>query len=178
VSSQALERFLQRLESQAHNDPHDEKVRLAVRLRAREACEYCLMPSTGQFHIDHIIPVSGWDEYTAGDLKELGREPSRRGPHHLANFAWACPFCNGAKREQVGYRIRGKVHSLFDPRHDRWEDHFGFLHSYLFIVGLTDIGEATEKALRFNAGDIHGPLGPRHVTIWSGNYPPPWVSRL
>jgi hypothetical protein len=28
-----------------------------VRLRANDACEYCLHPTVGQFHIDHIISL-------------------------------------------------------------------------------------------------------------------------
>ena len=64
---------------------------------------------------------------------------------------------------------------LFDPRHDRWTDHFGFIHQYLFIVGISAIGNATIEALRMNDARLDGPLGSRHDAIVQGQYPPSWA---
>jgi len=167
--------MLRELESQERNDPHDERIRLAVRLRARDACEYCLMPTTGQFHIDHIIPSTHWEDYMGGRLPELPPDMPRRGTDHLDNFAWACPFCNVAKGQQTVRRLGRDSHRLFDPRHDHWEEHFVFLHNYLFIVGVSPVGEATEQALQFNSGRINGPLGARHDAVLVRRYPPTWA---
>jgi hypothetical protein len=75
----------------------------------------------------------------------------------------------------VGYRIDREVQRLFDPRLDRWEDHFVLLHEFLFIVGVSEIGKATERALGFNDSRLYGPLGTRHDAIVVGRYPPIWA---
>ena len=170
-----LSALLQELEGQARNDPHDERVRLAVRLRARDAYEYCLMPTAGQFHVDHIIPSSRWEDYLSGRLPEIPLDLPRRGPDHLDNFAWACPFCNVTKRPQITQRVGRRTYRLFDPRRDRWQQHFVFLHNHLFIVGVSAIGEGTEQALRFNDSRVNGPLGTRHDAILVRRYPPTWA---
>jgi hypothetical protein len=101
--------------------------------------------------------------------------PGRRGPEHLDNFAWCCPFCNVAKGQQVAHRVGRRPFRLFDPRRDRWSEHFTYVHNYLFIVGLPVIGRATEQALRFNDPRLNGPLGARHDAILIGRYPPTWA---
>ncbi|MFN8559538.1 MAG: HNH endonuclease [Dehalococcoidia bacterium] len=142
------------------HDPHDAAVRLAARLRARDACEYCLLPTTGAFHVDHVIPPSLWQDYVAGRLGGVRPVTGRRGPDHLDNFALCCPFCNVAKGRHVSARTGSRVYRLFDPRRDRWPTFFVFVHGYLFIVGMPGIGEATERALRFNGPRVGGPLEP------------------
>jgi hypothetical protein len=67
------------------------------------------------------------------------------------------------------------VSCRFDPRRDDWQDHFVFLHNYLFIVGISSEGEATEKALGFNDSGPNGPLGTRHDAVLVHRYPPPWA---
>lgn len=171
----ALPASLQELEGKERNAPHNERVRLAVRLRAHDACEYCLMPTTGQFHIDHIIPSSRWEDYVCGRLPVLPPEGPRRGPDHLDNFAWACPFCNATKGQVIARQVDRDMHRLFDPRRDHWEDHFVFLHNYLFITGVSLIGEATAQTLQFNDSRTGGPLGTRHDAVLVGRYPPIWA---
>ncbi len=51
------------------------------------------------------------------------------------------------------------------------------MNNYLFVVGVTAIGVATQQALRFNAGGIGDPSGARHNTIVAGLYPPAWIFR-
>jgi hypothetical protein len=171
-----LRTLLGYLEEYDRHDPQDSLVRQIVRLRARDACEYCLLPTTGQFQIDHVIPAALWSTYAAGQLRPaLVPIAARRGPDHLDNFAWCCAFCNLGKRQQVTYRIGAQTLRLFDPRHDRWMDHFTFANSYLLIVGITPIGVATQRALGLNTGELNGPLGTRHDAILDGRYPPPWA---
>lgn len=155
--SDPLALLLGELAALPRHDSHDARVRLAVAGRARGVCEYCLLPTGGQFQIDHIIP------------------PARGGRDHLDNFAWCCPFCNRAKGQHVTFRVGRRASRLFDPRRDRWEEHFVFAHHHLFIVGVTAIGEATERALGFNDNRLDGPLGARHDAVMVDRYPPPWA---
>ena len=171
----SLRTLLQELDRYERHDPRDETVRLAVRLRARDACEYCLVPTSGQFQIDHIIPPALWRDYLAGRLRPIRTASERTGPDHLENFAWCCPFCNTAKGQRVTHRVGRRTVRLFDPRRDRWPEHFVFVHNYLFIVGLPGIGQATEQAHRFNDPRLGGPLGTRHDANLVGRHPPPWA---
>jgi len=170
-----LQDLLAQLETRQRHDPHDTLVRLAVRLRARDACEYCLLPAKGLFHVDHIIPPDLWIDYAAGDVPGLTPVPERRGPDHLDNLAWCCPFCNGSKARRVTARIGGQSQRLFDPRRDTWQEHFTFMHQYLFVIGVTPIGQATERVLAPNRPGLNGPLGTRHDAIVEGHYPPWWA---
>jgi hypothetical protein len=169
------EAVLQQLAGRTRHGTRDPLVRLAARLRARDVCEYCLLPTLGRFQIDHVIPPSRWPDYVAGRIGGLAPALGRGGPHHLDNYAWACPFCNAAKSRQVAYRLGRRSHRLFDPRRDRWTDHFGFVHHHLLIVGLSVIGAATIEALRMNDSRLDGALGPRHLAILQGWYPPDWA---
>lgn len=106
-----------------------------VEQRAAGRCEYCRMHQSLQgatFHVEHIVPRS------------LG------GTSELANLAWACPSCNLHKSNRVDVVVSGARATvrLFNPRIDRWQDHFrweGFC-----VVGLTPVGEATIDALELN----------------------------
>jgi hypothetical protein len=76
----------------------------------------------------------------------------------------------------VTYRVGRRQIRLFDPRYDMWSDHFDFMNQYLFVVGISPVGVATQRALGFNVGEISGPLGTRHDSILDGRYPPPWIT--
>ena len=172
-----LQSLLHELARREQHNPHDELVRLAVRLRGRDACEYCLMPTSGGFQVDHIIPPALWPAYLEGRLRASPVRVTSAGPHHLDNFAWCCSFRNRAKGQRVEYRVGRRVARLFNPRRDRWSMHFVFVHNYLFLAGLTGIGRATAAALGFNDARLDGPLGPRHDAALTGNYPPAWARR-
>jgi len=148
-----------------------------VRLRARDACEYCLLPTINTFHIEHIIPSGLWQDYIAGRLPGVPPRPDRDGPDHIANYAWSCSLCNGRKGERVALGTDRRTMRFFDPRRDYWPDHFTFLagSKYLYIEGVSPEGRATEIGLGFNEGGIEGPLGTRHIRIMDGDYPPAWA---
>lgn len=172
-----LQELLQQITMSARNDPHDQLVRQVARLRARDTCEYCLQQTIGQFQVDHIVPAALWSGYVTAQLGGVAPLAGRRGPDHLDNFAWCCPFCNLGKRQRVSHRLGSRLFRLFDPRLDRWTDHLAFTNNYLFIVGITPVGIATQFALGFNNGEIGGPLGTRHDSILDGRYPPAWLLR-
>jgi hypothetical protein len=66
------------------------------------------------------------------------------------NLAWACPSCNlhKADRVEVVDLASGILVLLFNPRAQRWSDHFRWDgHD---VVGLTPVGRATVSALDLN----------------------------
>ena len=91
-----------------------EQFRDAVVIRAGNRCEYCQLPAQLQisgFEIDDILPRS------------------RGGQTDLSNVALACPHCNAHKWAHVAGEDpeSGQGVALFDPRIQRWEDHFQWL---------------------------------------------------
>jgi hypothetical protein len=74
-----------------------------------------------------------------------------RGPTALENLAWSCADCNGYKGSDLaGLDPKtGKLTRLFNPRADRWADHFRWAGAEL--VGQTSIGRTTVALLRINA---------------------------
>ncbi len=163
------------LRQRAVHDPHNSDVREIVRLRANDACEYCLLSTTSKFEVEHIIPRNLWNDYIAGRLPAVRPRRRRHGPDHLDNFAWSCPFCNRAK----GGRVAQGRTRFFDPRHDRWPRHFMFppATGYIVIAGATPMGHASAgpSGLDFNAGGLEGSLVTRHLAIQAGAYPPLWA---
>ena len=106
-----------------------------VRARAGDRCEYCRMHQAlqgGTFHVEHTTPSS------------------RGGTFDLANLAWACPRCNFCKsvRVEAVDPDTGAVVPLFNPRRDRWSDHFRW-EGY-FIEGQTSIGRAAVTLFDLN----------------------------
>jgi HNH endonuclease len=111
-----------------------ETVRL-VQTRAGDRCEYCRMHQALQgatFHVEHIAPSS------------LG------GPSTPENLAIACPGCNLHKSDRVEATDpeTGQVVRLFNPRIDKWADHFRWEGHQ--VVGRTPIGRTTVAALDMN----------------------------
>jgi hypothetical protein len=110
-----------------------------VRQRAGGRCEYCRLPSSVYplpFHVDHIVARQHGGE-TIGD-----------------NLALACLHCNRHKGPNIAGRdeVTGEIVRLFDPRHDRWTDHFRWEGSEL--VGKTVVGHVTIRVLAMNAPDF------------------------
>ena len=110
-----------------------------VRIRADNRCEYCRLPQVAApfltFHIEHI------------QAKQHVQDDSPN------NLALACPDCNrfkGPNLTTLDSQTR-EIVLLFHPRKDRWEDHFEFLG--YFIRGLTSVGIATERLLKFNSDE-------------------------
>jgi len=135
--------------------------RRLVRQRAAGLCEYCHSDEQWQFvrfTIDHIVPrsVEGDDE--------------------SENLAHACRNCN----ERRGNRCEapdpetGRMVPVFNPRADRWNDHFTWDASRTRIVALTATGRATVLLLDFN-DDRHGGhiRRVRERDLNDGYHPPP-----
>ena len=113
----------------------DATTRELVRRRADYRCEYCLLReehSELTHHIEHII------------AKQHG------GGDDAGNLALACHRCNLHKGPNLTGLdpTSGDLVPLFNPRRDRWTEHFLF-HG-VRIGGITPIGRATVKLLAMN----------------------------
>ncbi|MBX2998086.1 MAG: HNH endonuclease [Caldilineaceae bacterium] len=103
--------------------------------------------------IDHIVPVT------------------HGGRSQEDNLALACPMCNGHKSDlteaidpQTGLSVR-----LFDPRRQRWSDHFSWDENGTVVAGLTSTGRANVKTLPMNHPDI---ITVRQLWVSVGWHPP------
>jgi hypothetical protein len=131
-------------------------VREQVRQRANHLCEYCHTDETWQyvrFTIDHIIPVS------------------EGGEDDLENLALACLHSNLHKsNKQTAFdRKAEQMAPLFNPRKDRWSDHFIWSRNGLLIIPLTPIGRATVDLLELNRDRIQQI---RSADVSVGRHPP------
>jgi hypothetical protein len=72
------------------------------------------------------------------------------------NLAYACTTCNRSKGSDVGSIVMpldsGMFSRFFNPRSDRWCDHFA-LDDEITIVPLSNIGEVTARILDFNSSE-------------------------
>jgi hypothetical protein len=113
-------------------------LRNQIRRRAGDRCEYCRLPQVCSIlphEVDHI------------------RSRNLHGPTTLDNTAWSCAQCNGAKGPHASAYdpLTNKLVRLFNPRADRWDDHFAW--DGPMLVGKTPIGRATIDLLRINRPD-------------------------
>ena len=66
------------------------------------------------------------------------------------NLAWACPHCNECKGPNLTGidPDHGTVERLFNPRQQRWEEHFELANG--FVRGKTACGRVTVRVLNMN----------------------------
>lgn len=103
---------------------------------ANNCCEYCLVPRAvafASYHIDHII------------------SEKQGGGTVFANLALACRLCNLSKGSSIAawHEYQDALIRLFNPRKDRWNQHFVMRESGLFVA-RTEIGQGTIKVLNLN----------------------------
>lgn len=107
-----------------------------VRQRAGNRCEYCGLSQLDApffaFHVEHI------------------RARQHGGSDDLDNLALACPDCNAYKGPNLTAidPASGECSRLFNPRIDRWDEHFSAQAP--FVLGKTPIGRATAALLDMN----------------------------
>ncbi len=113
------------------------ELRRLVETRAEGLCEYCLIHSDDSYwgcEIEHII------------------SEKHRGLTIDSNLALACAPCNRAKGSDIASLLPdGKLVRLFNPRTDRWADHFRL--DDVVIVGISEVGEVTALLLKLNDVD-------------------------
>jgi hypothetical protein len=104
-----------------------------VRQRANGICEYCRLPESAYalpFEVDHIVAEQ------------------HEGKTRLNNICLACPRCNRSKGPNVASIESGTLVPLFNPRRDRWEDHFAWRGPR--VRALTPVGRVTIRVLAMN----------------------------
>lgn len=115
-----------------------ETLRQKVRQRAGNRCEYCLSHQDyimGRLQIDHIQPLA------------------KGGANTEDNLCLACELCNQYKwtqTEAIDPKSEALV-SLFNPRLQKWQEHFTWTQEGTEIMGVTACGRATIVALRLNS---------------------------
>lgn len=130
-------------------------LRRLISARADHLCEYCLIHSDDTFfgcEIDHIV------------------SEKHGGPTREDNLAYACLVCNRNKGSDIASIVPGTDERVrfFNPRTERWRDHFHLDSDGFTILALTAIGEATSRILGFNAGER---LLERQALLQAGRYP-------
>ncbi len=114
-----------------------DSLRQFVTERAKNRCEYCLIPHINpmfRFHIEHIIA-----------LKHSGETV-------IENLALACPFCNENKGTDLGsldWDLDEKFVFFFNPRTQIWTEHF-LIEESGEIMLLTAEARVTGRILKFN----------------------------
>ena len=128
-------------------------LRAAVAQRASGRCEYCLIDEqdTGFPHqVDHIV--------------------SRKhgGLSTVENLALACVLCNRYKGSDLASldSQTGELSRLFNPRQDRWADHFRLQGA--IIEAVSAVGSVTIRLLRLNAAER---TAERQILQELGTYP-------
>jgi hypothetical protein len=114
-----------------------EEVRSRVRAQAGDRCGYCLSPQRlvlAWLEIEHLIPTA------------------RGGTDDEDNLWLACRLCNnfkGVQTDGIDPATRQRVR-LFDPRRQRWSEHFAWSDDGTRVLGRTPCGRATVVALQLN----------------------------
>lgn len=128
-------------------------LRQQVITRADQRCEYCLIHQDDGLYaheVDHIIPEK------------------HRGETILDNVCFACIDCNRHKGSDFGSfdPETETVTLLFNPRRQRWSDHFRFEGAR--IVPLSPEGRVTVFILKLN-DELR--IRARRALIEAGRYP-------
>lgn len=130
------------------------RLRSLVTERAGDRCEYCGLSQAGQearFHIDHVHPRAAGGESV------------------LNNLALACVSCSLRKGARVSAPDPddGANVPLFNPRIDRWQEHFAWQGP--LAIARTPTGRGTLAALDLNRPLI---LAIRREEMLLGRHPP------
>lgn len=129
-------------------------IRHRVVERARHCCEYCLVHqdfAASAHQVDHIVAE-----------KHAGKTT-------MNNLALSCTLCNRRKGSDITSidPETGEVVSLFNPRTQRWSDHFAV--DGVRIIGRTPAGRTTVEFLRLNSFER---LVERAEWLSAGRFPP------
>jgi hypothetical protein len=128
-----------------------------IRAEARNRCGYCLSPQNlvmARLEIEHIIPLA------------------KGGTNDESNLWLACPICNSHKSDKTSAvdPETGETVPLFNPRAQKWSDHFRWSEDGIRILGLTPIGRASIIALHLS--DDPDALEVRSYWVLAGWHPP------
>ena len=123
---------------------------------ANGKCEYChcLQKYTPEKHeFEHIIPII------------------QGGKSVTLNLARACRGCKNLKSISIAGidPETQEITPLFNPRKDRWHEHFSWSNDKILLIGRTPKGRATINRLKLNRKELKNI---RRITIDFGHPPP------
>ena len=128
-----------------------------VRAAANNRCGYCLSPQhlvMAKLELEHLLPRSkgGTDEET--------------------NIWLSCSFCNSHKSDRTSAvdPLTNQEVPLFNPRTQRWSEHFRWSDDGIRVIGLTPTGRATAALLHL--ADDPDALIVRMHWVLAGWHPP------
>jgi HNH endonuclease len=128
-----------------------------VRAAARERCGYCLSPQRlvmARLELEHMIPRA------------------KGGTSSESNLWLCCPLCNRFKSDHTSARDpeSGVDVPLYNPRNQRWSDHFRWSGDGTRVIGPTPTGRATVALLHLD--DDPDALVVRGYWVLAGWHPP------
>jgi 5-methylcytosine-specific restriction endonuclease McrA len=119
-------------------------------------CEYCLclidfIPDP--YTIEHIIPIA------------------KGGTNEVDNLAIACFGCNLFKQNKTTLFdiVTEQEVRLFNPRKNKWNEHFSWNDNFTEIIGTTAIGRVTVNQLKLNRTGL---INIRKLLVLYGEHPP------
>lgn len=117
------------------------KLRERIKIDDNGRCAYCRTAEANSglpLTHDHIQPRA------------------KGGRTNFENVCQACRSCNEYKSDSTEALdpLTGETVPLFNPRHQRWSEHFSWSVDSTQINGLTMIGRATVIALKMNNATI------------------------
>jgi len=138
------------------SDYVSERLKIKIRQQADDRCGYCQSLQKyvwGTLEIEHIIPKS------------------KGGSNDEQNLWLACRPYNLYKSDQTHGidPITEEKIALFNPRTQRWREHFSWSDDGVYTLGLTSCGRATVKALQMNNPCV---ITVRHAWVSVGWHPP------
>ena len=131
-------------------------LRATIAAQAAHRCGYCLTAESVvgmPMDVEHLIPEARGGETTEENL-------------------WlACPLCNAHKADRIAATDpnTGEIVRLFDPRRQKWGDHFLWTDGGIRIAGHTPTGRATVVALHLNRPML---VAARQAWVLVGWHPP------
>jgi hypothetical protein len=131
-------------------------LRRLVAERARYYCEYCrsqVAYAMQPFSVEHVVP------HSRGGLSEE------------VNLALSCQGCNNHKyiKTAASDPLGGAVVPLFNPRTQKWRDHFLWSNDATHVLGISPTGRDTVVALRLNRDGV---VNLRRLLFEHGLHPP------
>lgn len=133
-----------------------EKIQRGLVERADGLCEYCKSPaniSSQPFVADHIFPIS------------------KGGKSEFDNLAFSCQGCNSYKYNKTSGKdlITGNDAQIFNPRIQKWANHFSWSEDGLEIIGISSVGRVTIHELKMNRIQLQNL---RSLLVNAGLHPP------
>jgi HNH endonuclease len=131
-------------------------LRIQIEQADHGRCSYCLTQAVNSgipLSFDHILPRS------------------KGGTTIFENVCLACRPCNEFKSDliEVLDPLTGETVPLFNPRQQRWAEHFTWSEDGTRVEGLTPVGRVTVLTLQMNRALV---VATRRRWVSSGWHPP------